>query len=470
MTAKRPASRKPRDRARKVAPEGSVRTARGGLRGLFAIAPDERWRRVAALTPGERDALWYDWRFWARPDQLPPPGDWVYWVILAGRGAGKTRAGAEAVREWVKRFPIVNLIGPTSDDARDVMVLGESGILACCPADERPLYARASARLSWPNGATSLLFSAEEPDRLRGKQHMKLWCDELAAWRHADAFEQALLGLRLGDSPQAIITTTPRPIQIIRKLLEDKDAIVTRGATFDNADHLAEAFLRMITARYEGRAIGRQELFAELLEETPGALWTRELIERHRIAGNAAPGEYAEIVVGVDPPATSGARADECGIIVAAKAANGEIYVLADLSSQGDRPSAWAGRVVSAYRNFKANRVVAEVNNGGETVADVLRQCEANLPIRAVTATRGKFLRAEPIAAAYERGIVHHVGGFARLEDQLCALTADFDARSAGYSPDRADALVWAIADLIDLGGKGRSGMVDFYRDAARKT
>jgi phage terminase large subunit-like protein len=351
-----------------------------------------------------------------------------------------------------------------------VMVLGESGILACCPADERPLYARASARLSWPNGATSLLFSAEEPDRLRGKQHMKLWCDELAAWRHADAFEQALLGLRLGDSPQAIIATTPRPIQIIRKLLEDKDAIVTRGATFDNADHLAEAFLRMITARYEGRAIGRQELFAELLEETPGALWTRELIERHRIAGNAAPGEYAEIVVGVDPPATSGARADECGIIVAAKAANGEIYVLADLSSQGDRPSAWAGRVVSAYRNFKANRVVAEVNNGGETVADVLRQCEANLPIRAVTATRGKFLRAEPIAAAYERGIVHHVGGFARLEDQLCALTADFDARSAGYSPDRADALVWAIADLIDLGGKGRSGMVDFYRDAARKT
>jgi phage terminase large subunit-like protein len=470
MKAKRPASRKPRDGARKAASESSGRTARGGLHDLFAIAPDERWRRIAALTPRERDALWYDWRFWARPDQLPPPGDWVYWLILAGRGAGKTRAGAEAVREWIKRYPIVNLIGPTSDDARDIMVLGESGILACCPADERPLYARASARLNWPNGATSLLFSAEEPDRLRGKQHMKLWCDELAAWRRADAFEQALLGLRLGDSPQAIITTTPRPIKIIKKLLDDKDAIVTRGATFDNADHLAEAFLRKITARYEGRAIGRQELFAELLEETPGALWTRELIERHRIEGRAAPGDYAEIVVGVDPPATSGARADECGIVVAAKAANGEIYVLADLSSQGDRPSAWANRVVSAYRNFKANRIVAEVNNGGDMVADVLRQCEANLPVRAVTATRGKFLRAEPIAAAYERGIVHHVGAFARLEDQLCALTAEFDARSAGYSPDRADALVWAIADLIDLGGKGRSGMVDYYRDAALKS
>jgi phage terminase large subunit-like protein len=275
VTAKRPGSLKPRARARKANPARSAQAARGSLRDLFAIPPDERWRRIAALTPGERDALWFDWRFWARPDQLPPPGDWIYWLILAGRGAGKTRAGAEAVREWIKTFPIVNLIGPTSDDARDVMVLGESGILACCPAAERPLYARASARLCWPNGATSQLFSAEEPDRLRGKQHMKLWCDELAAWRRSDAFEQALLGLRLGDCPQVVITTTPRPIKIIRQLLEDKDAIVTRGATFDNADHLAQAFLERIAARYEGRAIGRQELFAELLEEAPGALWTR---------------------------------------------------------------------------------------------------------------------------------------------------------------------------------------------------
>jgi phage terminase large subunit-like protein len=206
-----------------------------------------------------------------------------------------------------------------------------------------------------------------------------------------------------------------------------------------------------------------------MLEEAPGALWTRELIERHRIAGVAAPGEYAEIVVGVDPPATSGARADECGIVVASKAANGEIYVLADLSSQGDSPAGWATRVVAAYRSYRANRVVVEVNNGGEMVADVLRQSEANLPVRSVNATRGKFLRAEPIAAAYERGMVHHVGAFAKLEDQLCALTPDFDARSAGYSPDRADALVWAIADLIHLDRKDRSGMVDFYRDAARK-
>ena len=276
-------------------------------------------------------------------------------------------------------------------------------------------------------------------------------------------------GLRLGDHPQAVITTTPRPIKLLKDLLENKDAIVTRGTTFDNSDHLAKAFLKRITARYEGRAIGRQELFAEILEETPGALWTRDLIERHRIAGAAAPGDYVRIVVAVDPPATSGARADECGIIVAARAASGHIYVLADLSSHGDSPGGWAGRVVSAYRNYRANRVVAEVNNGGEMVADVLRQSEPNLPVRAVTATRGKFLRAEPVAAAYERGIVHHVGAFEKLEDQLCALTADFDARSAGFSPDRADALVWAIADLIDLGGKDRAGMVDYYRDKARK-
>jgi phage terminase large subunit-like protein len=433
------------------------------------LSDAQRARWLAELSPEAGEKLLRDWRFWARPDQLPPGGDWVYWLILAGRGAGKTRAGAEAVREWVKTYPIVNLIGATADDARDVMVLGESGLLACCLGEERPHYARAASRLCWPNGATSQLFSAEEPDRLRGKQHMKLWCDELAAWRYPETFDQALLGLRLGGSPQAVITTTPRPTKIIKQLLNDKNAIVTHGTTFDNADHLAEVFLARIAARYDSRSIGRQELFAEILEEAPSALWTRELIERHRVSGDAAPGDYVEMVVGVDPPATSGARADECGIIVAARAADGAIYVLADLSSQGDTPAAWAARVVAAYRRFNANRVVAEVNNGGEMVADVLRQCEANLPIRSVTATRGKFLRAEPIAAAYERGMVHHVGVFSKLEDQLCALTPDFDARSAGYSPDRADALVWAVADLINLDRAGSSGMVEFYRDAARK-
>jgi phage terminase large subunit-like protein len=433
---------------------------------LLELSPAERAKLLAALSDKQCDELFYDWSLWARDDQRPPPGDWIYWLILAGRGAGKTRAGAEAVREWAKDFAIVNLIGATHDDVRDVMVLGESGLMAVCPSDERPRYARASGRLVWPNGAVSLLFSAEEPDRLRGKQHEKLWLDELAAWKRPDAFEQALLGLRLGAKPQAVVTTTPRPTKLIKQLVADPLTIVSRGSTFDNIHHLAQAFVERITQRYAGRTIGRQELFAEIVEETPGALWTRALIERQRLAPGGAPTTYVEIVVGVDPPAKSGAKADECGIIVAARAEGGLIHVLADLSSQGDTPGRWAARVVSAFRRFEANRVVAEINNGGEMVEAVLRQSDANLPVRNVTATRGKYLRAEPVAAAYERGIVFHLGAFEKLEDQLCALTPDFDSRAAGFSPDRADALVWAVADLLGLDG-GAQGMMAFYAEGA---
>jgi phage terminase large subunit-like protein len=447
---------------KREAPEG---VAIRHFRDIVALTPAERLRRLARLTQDECNRLLYDWRFWARDDQLPPPGDWVTWLILAGRGAGKTRTGAETVRRWTKAYSPVNLIGATAADVRDVMVLGESGLLACCRPGERPHYLRSGRRLNWPNGAMSLLFSAEEPDRLRGEQHMKLWCDELAAWRRPETYDQALLGLRLGDRPQVVVTTTPRPIKIVKDLVADPNAVVTRGATFDNLDFLASIFIKRIAGRYAGQRLGRQELFADILEEAPGALWTRDLLERGRVAGDKAPREYSEIVVAVDPPAISGARADECGIIVAGRAENGDIYVLADLTSQGDTPAGWASRVAAAYRRYRANRVVAESNNGGEMVAAVLRQSEANLPVRLVTATRGKFLRAEPVAAAYERGLVHHIGVLAKLEDQLCALTPDFDARAAGYSPDRADALVWAIADLI---GGSSAGMVDFYREAAR--
>ena len=430
---------------------------------LLKLTPGGRAEILATMEPRDCHQLFHDWMLWARPDQAPPPGDWIVWLILAGRGAGKTRAGAEAVRLWTKDHPIVNLIGPTADDARDVMVLGESGILSLCRRDERPRFLAATARLEWPNGAISSLFSAEEPDRLRGKQHMKLWLDELAAWRRPEAFDQAMLGLRLGDKPQMVVTTTPRPTRIIKQLIGEPDTIVTRGSTFDNKGHLARAFLERIAKRYEGRAIGRQELFAEIVEEAPGALWTRALIERQRVAAETAPRDLAQVVVGVDPPARSGAKADECGLIVAGKAADGRLYVLADLSSQGDSPAAWAARVGAAYRGFRANRVVAEINNGGDMVAEVLRQAEPQLPVRSVSATRGKFLRAEPIAAAYERGLVFHAGVFPKLEDQLCALTPDFDRR-AGFSPDRADALVWALADLIgpDRGG-ATTGIIDFW-------
>jgi phage terminase large subunit-like protein len=429
---------------------------------LLAMSTGERARVLGEMTPRECAQIFYDWTLWARPDQAPPPGDWIVWLILAGRGAGKTRAGAEAVRLWSQTFPSVNLVGPTADDVRDVMVMGDSGILNCCRKDERPRYLASAAKLEWPNGAMSFLFSAEEPDRLRGKQHMKLWCDELAAWRRPDAFDQAMFGLRLGDKPQMVVTTTPRPTRIIKSLAADKDTIVTRGSTFENKGHLARAFLERIARRYEGRVIGRQELMAEIVEETPGALWTRALIERQRIAPEAAPKEFAEVVVAVDPPARSGSRADECGLVVAAKASDGRIYVLADLTSQGDSPAAWAARVGAAYRGFRANRVVAEINNGGDMVAEVLRQAEPHLSVRSVTATRGKFLRAEPVAAAYERGLVFHAGVFPKLEDQLCALTPDYDRR-AGLSPDRADALVWAIADLLGPDKPSTTGMIDFW-------
>src|SRR5271155_672726 len=447
-------------------PSGRIKRASDFLN----LELDTRVRLMEEMTPLECAQLFHDWAFWARPEQASPDGDWIIWLILAGRGAGKTRAGAEAVRTWVQTHPIVNLIGATLADARDIMVRGESGILACCRRDERPRFLAADLRLEWPNGAVSALFSAEEPDRLRGKQHMKLWCDELAAWRQPDAFDQAMLGLRLGDKPQAVITTTPRPSKNIKALSEGKDTIVTRGSTFDNKAHMARAFFERVTARYKGRAIGRQELFAEIVEETPGALWTRALLERQRIAPEAAPKEFSEIVVAVDPPARSGSKSDECGLIVAAKAESGLFYVLADLTSQGETPGAWGARVGAAFRGFKANRVVAEINNGGDMVTEGLRQSEPNLPVRAVHATRGKFLRAEPIAAAYERGLVFHAGTFMKLEDQLCALTPDFDRRAAGFSPDRADALVWALADLLGVGQASAGGMYEFWTGADRKS
>lgn len=433
------------------------------LERLLKMPAAKRARLMSRMTAKEAAHLYYDWPAWGRADQQPPEGDWVYWLILAGRGAGKTRAGAEMVRAWTRRYTLVNMIGATRQDAREIMITGESGVLAICPARERPHYARASDRLEWPNGAVSQIFSAEEPDRLRGKQHMKLWLDELAAWRDPDAFDQAMLGLRLGDRPQAVITTTPRPTRLIKQLAADKHAIVTRGSTFSNSRFLSKAFLERIAARFEGRAIGRQEIYAEIVEDAPGALWTRALLERQRLPQDTPPAEYAEIVIGVDPPARSGAKADECGIVVAGRTSGGVIHVLADLTTQGETPGQWSARVVAAFRRFAANRVVAEINNGGEMVSEVLRQNDPNLPVRNVTATRGKFLRAEPVAAAYERGAVFHLGVFTKLEDQLCTLTPDFDARAAGFSPDRADALVWAVADLISPTASQAQTLLDFY-------
>jgi phage terminase large subunit-like protein len=388
----------------------------------------------------------YRWARQARPNQLPPPGDWRVWLILAGRGFGKTRTGAEWVRARIKRYPLVNIIGATADDARDVMVQGESGILAICPDNERPVYRKSERTLLWPNGAQTLIFTADEPERLRGKQHMGLWADELAAWRRPEAWDQAMLGLRLGNDPRAVVTTTPRPTPLIRRMVDDADTHVTRGSTYDNRDNLAPQFMAQIVSRYEGTRLGRQELNAELLLDVPGALWTLAMFDERR-----APHLRGSVVVAIDPAASSGEESDETGIVVAAKCGDGAYYVLADRSCR-DTPNGWASRAIAAYDEFAADRVVVEVNNGGEMVTNTLRTIRPGLPITAVHASRGKAIRAEPIAALYEQGSVWHTEPFTTLEDQLVSWTP-----GSGASPDRLDALVWALTELSGAGASARA-------------
>jgi phage terminase large subunit-like protein len=388
-------------------------------------------------------SLRWRWELWARDAQLPPPGDWTNWLILAGRGFGKTRTGAEWVREAVKTSPHTNLIGPTADDARDIMIEGESGILAACPKRERPVYMPSKRRLNWPNGAKSLIFTADEPERLRGKQHSALWMDELASWRYTEAFDQAMFGLRLG-TPRCCITTTPKPSKIIRDLMADSATVLTRGSTYQNRANLANAFFASIIKAYEGTRIGRQELNAEVLDDNPRALWSRKAIDALRL--RAAP-LLRRVVVAIDPSVTSNENSDEAGIIVAGVGFDDHLYVLADYSVIGT-PQEWATAAVQAYHFWQADRIIAETNNGGDLVEAVLRMVDPLIPYRKVTATRGKVIRAEPIAALYEQGRAHHCGSFDRLEDQM----VEFDPTINGPSPDRMDALVWAGTDLM-LGG-----------------
>lgn len=413
------------------------------LEALLAI---QAARQAGDLTNEDVADAAYDWLRWARPEQLLPPGDWRYWLINAGRGWGKTRTGAETVRLWSRDFRLINLIGATADDARDIMIDGESGILAICPAAERPEYRKSERLLLWPSGARSLIFTADEPDRLRGKQHEKLWGDEVASWRYAqEAWDQAMLGLRLGSNPQVIATTTPRPTKLIRSLMADPLTVVTGGTTYDNAANLAPGFLQEIIKRYEGTRLGRQELLAELLEDVPGALWKRAQIEAARVL--QAP-DLVRLVVAVDPAATSDPTSDETGIVVAGVGANGDGYILADESLRGS-PREWASQAVAAYHRFRADRLIAETNNGGEMVELTIRVVDETVGYQAVRASRGKATRAEPVAALYEKGRVHHVGTFPGLEDQMCQW------QPGEPSPDRMDALVWALTELMLEGGSG---------------
>ncbi len=388
-----------------------------------------------------------DWVHWARPEQLPPKGDWTTWLLMGGRGAGKTRAGSEWVRALVSEtIPVspIALVGETIAQARAIMVEGESGLLRIGPAATRPKFERSANRLVWPNGAMAELMSGSEPERFRGPQFAAAWCDELGKWPNAEAaWDMLQFALRLGDKPRQLVTTTPRPTRLLKRLLADPRTHVTRMRTAENAANLAPGFLETVVGRYRGTVLGRQELDGELIEDLPDALWQRAALEAGRLG--TIP-ELSRIIVGVDPPVTGHAKSDACGIIVAGLAGE-TAFVLADRSLKPARPLAWARRVAAAFEEFEADAVVAEVNQGGELVVEMLRQVAPHLPVRSVHATRGKWVRAEPVAALYARGLVRHAAGLAELEDEMCAFGPD--GLSGGHSPDRVDALVWALTELM---------------------
>lgn len=415
---------------------------------IESLTPQQRSQLRSELTDAEAAVLLYDWPKWARPSQLSPSGeDWLVWLLLAGRGFGKSRTGAEWIRSQAEASPTARLalIGPTAADVRDVMIEGESGIMAISPPWLRPIYEPSKRRVTWPNGAMATAYSADEPERLRGPQHSGAWCDELASWRYPEAWDMLQFGLRLGDRPRTVVTTTPKPTRLIRDLLQRKDCHVTRGSTYDNRSNLAKPFLDAIVQKYEGTRLGRQELYAEVLADVPGALWTQRGLDDYRV--QVCP-PLARIVVAVDPAITSGEAANENGIIVAGAAPDASAYVLEDWSLRGS-PDEWARKAVAAYRKHGADCIVAEANQGGEMVAQVIKSV-ADIPVKLVRATRGKYVRAEPISALYEQGRVHHVGVLPTLEEQMTSFTPERAAdRSDGFSPDRVDALVWALTELF---------------------
>jgi phage terminase large subunit-like protein len=367
---------------------------------------------VFSLLAQNEEALKYRWEIQARPKQLPPPGNWTLWVTMAGRGSGKTRTGAEYIRSLAKKgkHGRIAIIGPTAADVRDVMIEGDSGILACSPPDFMPLYEPSKRQLTWPNGVIGKLYSGEEPDRLRGPQHSAGWCDEIAAWDYPEAFTQFKLGFRLGNDLRCVITTTPKPCPIIRELVKQAAAgsrvVIVRGSTYENRANLAPEFFEDIIRQYEGTRIGRQELDGELLEDTPGALWNTVMLDRTRV--KEAP-EMSRIVVSIDPSVTSGEDSDECGITVCGKGIDGDGYVLDDLSGVMT-PNEWARISIAAYHNWNADCIVAETNNGGDLVGNTIMAIDPSVPFRKVTASRGKHLRAEPISALWEQNRCHLVG------------------------------------------------------------
>jgi phage terminase large subunit-like protein len=417
---------------------------------------------LSSLSEAELAELKWHWNFWARPNQIAPPGLWNTWLVLAGRGFGKTRMGSEWVRQAAcgetplsapkSGYSRIALIAETAADARDVMVLGDSGILACHPKDFRPEWSPTNRRLTWPNGVQAWVYNATEPDQLRGPQHHAGWIDELAKFRYMqEIWDQFQFGLRLGEHPRALITTTPRPLPLIKRLMDDVDTVVTRGATLDNQSNLAANTVKQLYERYGGTRLGRQELQGEVLSDIPGALWNRDIIDACRI--KEVPEDLERVYVAVDPAVTNTEDSDEHGIVVVGLARDHEGYargyVLADGTCRGN-PEEWARKAISLYRFWSADKIIAEKNQGGLMVESTLKAVDRSVPVELVTATRGKVVRAEPISALYEQGRIHHVGYFDKLEDQMCLFSIDFIRSASNGSPDRVDALVWGLTKIFD--------------------
>ena len=437
---------------------------------LASVTPEMQARFLDDLSRDTTLALPFLFSFWALPHQKPPGGDWRTWVIMGGRGAGKTRAGAEWVRENVEgprptdpgRARRVALVGETQDQAREVMIFGESGLLACSPPDRRPKWESTRRRLVWPNGAVAEVYSASDPESLRGPQFDLAWADELAKWRRGgETWDMLQFALRAGDDPRQCVTTTPRNVGVLKRLLAAPSTVLTQAPTEANRANLAASFLKDVRARYQGTLLGRQELDGILLDDVEGALWTVATVAGTRVE-KVPP--LTRIVVSVDPPVTGSGSSDACGIIVAGVDASGAPplwrgYVLEDATVAGVSPTDWAAAAVAAFHRHKADRIVAEVNQGGDLVATVVRQIEPMVPYRAVRATRGKVARAEPVAALYEQQRIFHAGPLDALEDQMRQMTLQGFAGKG--SPDRVDALVWAIHELmIGPAGNGQGPRV----------
>ena len=428
------------------------------IESIASLPASERTELISSLSEDQLKALSNDWRSWARPEQMAPDGQWQTWLIRAGRGFGKTRSGAEWVKERVESglATRIALVGQTPADVRDIMIQGESGFLNIYPDGQAPKYEPSKRRLTWPNGAFALAFSSWRPDLLRGPQFDTAWCDEVGSWKYStETWDNLQLSLRLGPDPRCVVTTTPRPIEVLRKLIADPHCVQTTGSTYANRGNLPPAFFERIVATYAGTQRGRQEIEGELLDEVEGALWKRAWIEATRSQGELP--DLVRVAVGVDPAGTAKDTSDETGIVVAGIDAMQHIWILADGSGRYS-PDGWATRAIELNDRFEANNIVGESNFGGDMVGHTIRttatKLKRSIAFKGVHASRGKRIRAEPVAALYEQGLVHHWGSFPALEDQLC----NWDAYAGEKSPDRLDAMVWAVTAIM-----GRTGGIGLY-------